>query len=76
MSLIQIPGTTLFRDTNSMALINKDQNGLQDYLKKRQTLAHQREELNNVKTEIQDIKQDMQEIKQLMLQLIGKGSNG
>jgi hypothetical protein len=76
MSLVQIPGTTLIRDTTSMALINKDQNGLQDYLKKRQTLAHQKEELNNVKIEMQDIKQDMQEIKQLILQLLGKGSNG
>mgnify|MGYP003353793785 CR=1 FL=1 len=29
--LIQIPGTKLVRDTDSMALINKDISGLEDY---------------------------------------------
>jgi hypothetical protein len=73
--LIQIPNSTLVRDTNSMALINKDQNGLNDYLKKRQTMAAQKQEINNVKSEIADVKNEMQEIKQLLLKLL-EGSNG
>lgn len=73
--LIQIPNSTLVRDTNSMALINKDQNGLNDYLKKRQTMALQKQEINNVKSEIADVKNEMQEIKQLLLKLL-EGSNG
>ena len=38
MSLVQIPGTTLVRDTNSMGLINRDRNGLEDYNAKRKIL--------------------------------------
>ena len=73
---VQIPGTTLVRDTNSMALINKDQNGLQDYLKKRQTLMNQKSEINNLKSDIDGVKKDMTEIKSLLLKLLDKGSNG
>lgn len=73
---VQIPGTTLFRDTNSMALINKDQNGLQDYLKKRQAMANQKNEINNIKSDIDGVKKDMTEIKSLLLKLLDKGSNG
>ena len=76
MSLVQIPGTTLVRDTNSMGLINRDKNGLDDYNTKRKLMVAQKQEINNVKEEMKNIKSDMQEIKQLLLQLIGKGSNG
>ena len=65
----------MIRDTNSMALINNDQNGLNDYLKKRQAAAAQKQEINNVKSEIADVKNEMQEIKQLLLKLL-EGSNG
>lgn len=75
MTLVPIPGTTLVRETNSMALINQDKNGLEQYLKKRHLMEVQKEEINKVKSEIADIKDDVQEIKQLMLQLLNKGSN-
>jgi hypothetical protein len=74
--LIQIPDTSFVRDTSSMALINKDQNGLNEYMKKRQLLASQKGEINIMKSDIEGLKSDMQEIKQLLVQLIGKGSNG
>jgi hypothetical protein len=76
MSLIQIPGTSLVRDTNSMALINKDSNGLKDYLKKRQVMASQVEQINTVKAQVAEIKNDMFEIKQLLLKLMDNKSNG
>lgn len=72
MSLIPIPGTTMVRDTNSMALINRDSNGLQEYQNKRNFLAAQKQEINRMKTDIADVKDDIKEIKLLMLQLIGK----
>ena len=72
MSLIEIPGTTLVRDTQSTALINKDQNGLQEYIKKRNLMAAQKEEINTLRFEVQNIRNDMSEIKKLMLQLIDK----
>jgi Tfp pilus assembly protein PilN len=75
MSLVQVIGTTLVRDTNSRALINRDANGLQEYQNKRNILAAQRHEINTMKSDINNVKEDMQEIKQLLLQLLGK-SNG
>jgi hypothetical protein len=74
--LVQIPGTKLYRDTESMALINKDSSGLEEYNLKRKMAASQKEEINKVKSEIESVRQDMCEIKQLMLQLLNKGSNG
>jgi hypothetical protein len=73
--LIQIPGTTLVRDTKSMALINQDKNGLEEYLKKRQVMASQKEEINNMKSDISEIKGDLSELKAMMAQLLSKGSN-
>ena len=73
--IVQIPGTTLVRDTNSMALINQDKNGLDNYLKKRQTMAAQKDEINTMKSEISEIKNDISELKSMMVQLLSKGSN-
>ena len=70
--LIQIPGTTLYRDTQSMGLVNKDRNGLEEYIKKRNMASAQKDEINNVKMELATVKTDMQEIKQLLLQLLDK----
>ena len=58
-----------------MALINKDQNGLNDYMKKRQLLASQKGEINMMKADVQALKNDMQEIKQMLVQLISKENN-
>jgi len=73
MALVQIPGTKLVRDTTSMALINKDSVGLEDYKTKRRMLETQKEEINKVKSELKDIRDDMKEIKTLMSQLLSKG---
>jgi Tfp pilus assembly protein PilN len=76
MSLVPIPGTSLVRDTTTMALVNQDKNGLDDYLKKRNILASQKQEINNMKSDVQSLKQDMKEIKQMLLQLMDKNLNG
>ena len=76
MSLVQIPGTTLYRDTASLDLVNRDYCGLQEYQNKRHFLATQKQEINNMKNDMIEVKKDISEIKQLMLQLIGKNSNG
>jgi chaperonin cofactor prefoldin len=74
--LVQITGTNLYRDTETMAQVNKDDNGLKEYNMKRRMMATQKEEINKVKSEIAGIKEDISEIKQLMLKLMGKGTNG
>ena len=50
--IVPITGTTLVRDTKSMALINQDKNGLDDYLKKRNLMAIQKQEINNIKIQL------------------------
>ena len=72
MSLVKVTGTQFIRDTGSMALINTDEVGKNDYLSKVRMMKAQKDEINTVKAEIADIKDDMQEIKQLMLKLLNK----
>ena len=47
--LVQIPNSTLVRDTDSMALIVNDKNGLEAYYRKRNNIAVQKDEINKVK---------------------------
>ena len=70
--LVQITGTKMVRDTESMALINKDINGLQEYQLKRRQAEGQRTEINTIKSEIKDIRGELGEIKSLMAQLLDK----
>jgi hypothetical protein len=70
--LVQVTGTKLVRDTETMALINKDINGLEEYNLKRRMMATQKTEINNIKSEINDIRGEMGEIKSLLLQLLDK----
>lgn len=73
---IQIPHSTFTRDTNSMALINHDTNGLNEYMKKRKLMENQKQEINNIKSDVAGLKDDLGEIKQLLSKLLEKGSNG
>ena len=74
--LVKVTGTNFVRDTTSMALMNKDVSGLEEYKIKRKMMATQREEINTIRAEIDGIKSDVSEIKSLMQQLLNKGSNG
>ena len=67
--LVKIPGTTYVRDTTTMALINTDQVGLDDYNMKSRLLNTQKTEINNIKSEINEIRNDVGMIKDLLLQL-------
>jgi hypothetical protein len=71
--LVEIPGTKLVRDTNSMALINMDTAARDEYYAKVKILTNQKEEINKVKTEINDIKSELTNIKDLLIQLLQKG---
>jgi hypothetical protein len=73
MPLVKVENTDFVRDTNSMVLINTNENAKQEYYNKVQVLQNQKQEINTVKQEIAGIKNDMDEIKQLMLKLLEKG---
>ncbi len=74
--LLKVNATDFKRDTESMALINNDANGLNDYLSKRKLLSTQKQEINIIKSEMDEIKTDIAEIKTLMRKLLEKDSNG
>jgi hypothetical protein len=67
--LVKIPGTSFVRDTKSMALINTDHSGLEEYKAKTQLINNQKSEINNIKSEINEIRNDVGVIKELLLQL-------
>ncbi len=72
MAIVKIPGTTYVRDTKTMALINTDMAGLEDYKVKTALINNQKTEINKVKNEINEIRNDVQIIKELLMQLSGK----
>jgi len=74
--LVKVNDSPFVRDTNSMAIMNTDEQAKNEYYSKVRLLATQKEEINKVKSEIVDIKDDLKELKSMMLQLLSKGSNG
>jgi hypothetical protein len=67
--LVKIPNTTYVRDTKTMALINTDASGLEEYKLKSKLLNNQKSEINNIKQEINSIRDDVKSIKELLVQL-------
>jgi hypothetical protein len=67
--LVKIPNTTYVRDTKTMALINTDASGLEEYKMKSKLLNNQKAEINNIKQEINSIRDDVKSIKDLLVQL-------
>lgn len=72
MSIVKVEGTTFLRDTKTMALINTDVSGLEDYKMKSKLLTNQKTEINNIRNEINEVRDDVRIIKELLLQLSGK----
>ena len=70
---VEVTDTKFVRDTNSMALINKDTSARDEYYAKARLAKKQNEEINNIKVELSSVKSDITEIKELMKQLLSKG---
>jgi len=67
--LVKVTGTTFVRDTKTMALINQDTAGLDDYNFKKQLMGSQKEEINKIKNEINEVRDDIKVIKNMLIQL-------
>jgi hypothetical protein len=72
MAIVKVENTTYVRDTQTMALINTDISGLEDYKMKSRLLTNQKNEINNIRNEINEVRDDVRIIKELLLQLSGK----
>lgn len=70
MALLKVQGTKMVRDTTNGALINQDKSGLDDYIKRRNMAAAQKDEINKIKEEVQEVRVELSEIKHLIIKLI------
>lgn len=73
---VKVKDSNFVRDTKSMALSNRDFAAKEEYYNKVKMVKRQKDEINNLKAEISSVKNDVAEIKNLLLQLIGKETNG
>ena len=72
MPLVKVTNTPFVRDTQSMAIINVDNQAKQEYYEKVRMASRQKEQINKMNEEIKSLKDDVGEIKQLLKQLICK----
>jgi hypothetical protein len=70
--LVKIPNTSYVRDTRTMALINTDRSGLEEYQAKSQVAMSQKQEINKIKNDINELKSSVGEIKDLLISLSRK----
>ena len=68
---VEVKDTKFVRDTDSLALINKDSSAREEYYARRAMIMTQKVEINKLNTEIDSLRQELGEIKQLLIQLAG-----
>jgi hypothetical protein len=73
---VKVEGTNFHRDTETMALVNIDPNGKNDYITKKRMYLTQKEELHSVRKDIDGVKEDVKQIKDLLMQILEKDRNG
>ena len=72
MPLVKVTNTPFVRDTQSMAIINVDNQAKQEYYEKVRLATKQKEQINKMNEEIKSLKDDVGEIKQLLQKLVCK----
>lgn len=65
----------LYRDTDTQAIINKDQNAYNSYIARRKAMNDKNEELKRMKEDLDGMKNEMGDIKSLLLSLNQKLNN-
>jgi hypothetical protein len=72
MSLVKVNNTNFVRDTESMAIINVDNNAKNEYYEKVRLAKSQKEQINKMNADISDLRDDIGQIKQLIQLLVSK----
>jgi HAMP domain-containing protein len=70
MSIVNIKGTSLIRDLNTMAVLSSNKNELEQYKLRKKIFAEQKNEINNIKQEVNQIRTDISDIKEMLSQII------
>ena len=61
--MLKVKGhSNLYRDENTGAILNCDQNGYSNYIKSRERMSAQRSEIDNIKAEQDEIKSMLKQI--------------
>tara|TARA_A100001035_G_scaffold234325_1_gene197397 strand:+ start:242 stop:472 length:231 start_codon:yes stop_codon:yes gene_type:complete len=71
MSELKVEGyENLVRDTDSTAIINKDKEGYEVYMRKVSTRKIQRETVRGLVREVNELREDFKEIKNLLNKMV------
>ena len=71
MSELKVEGhENLVRDTDSTAIINKDKDGYEVYMRKVSTRKIQRETVRGLVREVNELREDFKEIKNLLNKMV------
>jgi len=65
----------LYRDSDSTAIINRDQKAYLDYMKRKKIAENKNLELNKMKEDLDNVKGELGEIKGLLSTLVQKLNN-
>ena len=67
--------SSLYRDTESTAIINRDKKAYLDYMKRKKIAENKNLELNKMKEDLDNVKGELGEIKGLLSTLVQKLNN-
>ena len=71
MSELKVKGfENLVRDTESTAIVNKDSNGYEMYMRKVSTRKVERETVRGLVREVNELREDFKEIKNLLTKMV------
>ena len=73
MSELKVEGhENLVRDTESTAIVNKDKDGYEMYMKKISMRKNQKETVRGLVREVNELREDFKEIKNLLNKMVDK----
>ena len=73
MSELKVEGhENLVRDTDSTAIVNKDKDGYEMYMKKISVRRNEKETVRGLVREVNELREDFKEIKNLLNKMVDK----
>ena len=65
----------LYRDSDTSAIVNRDNNGYKSYMSRKKMMLNKDNELNKMKEDLDNVKGELGEIKGLLSTLVQKLNN-
>ena len=75
-NLVPVEGKTgLYRDSNTTAIVNKDQTAYKSYISRKKVADSKNKELNEMKEDLDNVKSELGDIKSLLSTIVQKLNN-